>query len=189
MWVPIITFSLTPILTGLIIFLITSTVVKENKKVSEKYDSHYFLMRASRRIMYVLAVFGCLIDIAVVGLCVFVAFAEPYALFICVPIALILLYPFNKIMIGGIRYSLLVDGENMTYCGFWNSKQRKYIFADISYFVRKASHNQYQTVETYYAYSAENKKLFGVTSMLSCYDIFTKTVFDRGFEVCAKKKD
>lgn len=139
--------------------------------------------------MYAFAILGCLINIAMAGLCVYVAFTDPCDLFICVPITLIVLYPFNKIIIGGIRYSLLVDGENIIYRGFWNSKQRKYTFADISYFVKKTSHTQYQTVETYYAYSAENKKIFRANSMLSCYDIFTKIVFDRDFEICAKKKD
>jgi len=96
---------------------------------------------------------------------------------------LILLYPLNKVIIGAIRFGLVVDYNKLTYRGFWKTKRKEFIFDDISYFVKKTNSTRHLTVDKYYAYSKDNKKLFGITSMLSCYDIFLKVITEREIEV------
>jgi len=170
-------------ITGLIIFLVTSVAAKENAKKTLMYSDDYFVMQTSRIVFSVLLFFGALLNLFILTGAIVIAIKAPAVLIVYIPLFFIILYFFNKLLIGGFMLSLIVDGENLIYRGFWNTTKKYYTFSDISYIKKKITTTNYNTGETLYAYSKDNKKLFAVTNMLSCYDRFVKSIQKRNLPI------
>jgi len=176
--------GLTPILTLIIIFSIQYFVAKENKEVSNNYDSEHFIMQPAQKLMKFLRITMYLLDIIMAVVLCIGAFQDPLVVLIISPFIFALMLLVTWLVVSVSKYKLEIDGNIIFYRGPFKKKTKMFTFMDINYFVEKQS----GYISNLYAYSQGNKKLFAVNSNLSCYDKFIKLINERNFKILKKRQ-